>query len=181
MPECRTANGPKYMGSQFSKTRSGVSCVPWSEKISSMDNFNVPLVAPFDSFSNDDWAKQKNYCRAIDGNTPWCYTASGDGWGWCKVPTCTSSKYSAFKLINTICLGLTVINHIKFWQSIIALNRPMWTLFGQWHWPAFKNFKSIYFQLANALNLVARSTWGLSTRLKQASHAYHGVLGSATT
>ena len=110
------------MGSQFSKTKNGVSCVPWSDKISSINNLNTKLVAPFDSFSNDDWAKQKNYCRAINGNTPWCYTTSGDGWGWCKVPTCTSSKYSALKQINTIWLGLKVISHSAI-REIINFNK----------------------------------------------------------
>ena len=73
------------MGTEY-KTATGVSCVPWSARLNTINNLHVPPISPFDSFSNGDWADQKNYCRAVNGNKPWCYTESG--WGLCDIATC---------------------------------------------------------------------------------------------
>ena len=94
-PECRDPFGIKYIGSE-NKTESGDSCVPWSER-STWTSSNY-LHAPFDSFTDEDWARQENYCRQVNGINLWCFTASG--WGMCDVPICQSEFFSIRRLIS---------------------------------------------------------------------------------
>ena len=82
------------MGTE-NKTTTGRTCIPWTDKYDIFDNLAKPLVYPFITYSKADWAKERNYCRQINGgNDAWCYTGDPE-WpsDYCEIPKCNPSMF----------------------------------------------------------------------------------------
>uniref|UniRef100_A0AAA9SUJ1 Kringle-containing protein marking the eye and the nose n=1 Tax=Bos taurus TaxID=9913 RepID=A0AAA9SUJ1_BOVIN len=85
-PECFTANGADYRGTQnWTALQGGKPCLFWNETFQHPYN---TLKYP----NGEGGVGEHNYCRNPDGDvSPWCYVAEhedGVYWKYCEIPTC---------------------------------------------------------------------------------------------
>ncbi|KAL9180309.1 hypothetical protein ACHAXT_008279 [Thalassiosira profunda] len=73
---CDDVEQEDYRGT-LSETEGGYSCLAWATAPGSYTPVNYP---------DDDL--QENYCRSAGGGWPWCYISEGEGWEYCRVPSC---------------------------------------------------------------------------------------------
>uniref|UniRef100_F7FIC8 Kremen protein n=6 Tax=Cercopithecinae TaxID=9528 RepID=F7FIC8_MACMU len=85
-PECFTANGADYRGTQnWTALQGGKPCLFWNETFQHPYN---TLKYP----NGEGGLGEHNYCRNPDGDvSPWCYVAEhedGVYWKYCEIPAC---------------------------------------------------------------------------------------------
>uniref|UniRef100_A0A8C6ZEL4 Kremen protein n=1 Tax=Nothoprocta perdicaria TaxID=30464 RepID=A0A8C6ZEL4_NOTPE len=85
-PECYTANGADYRGTQNQTAQyAGKPCLFWNETFEHPYN---TLKYP----NGEGGLGEHNYCRNPDGDvSPWCYIAEhedGVYWKYCEIPSC---------------------------------------------------------------------------------------------
>ncbi|XP_049722907.1 kremen protein 1 isoform X1 [Elephas maximus indicus] len=85
-PECFTANGVDYRGTQnWTALHGGKPCLFWNETFQHPYN---TLKYP----NGEGGLGEHNYCRNPDGDvSPWCYVAEhedGVYWKYCEIPAC---------------------------------------------------------------------------------------------
>ncbi|XP_025922268.1 plasminogen-like [Apteryx rowi] len=80
--QCKRGNGKDYRGTE-AKTRRGIPCQKWAEKVPHKPNF-TPEKHPSAGL-------EENYCRNpdVDENGPWCYTTDpATRYDYCNIPEC---------------------------------------------------------------------------------------------
>uniref|UniRef100_A0A8B9Q4V4 Plasmin n=1 Tax=Apteryx owenii TaxID=8824 RepID=A0A8B9Q4V4_APTOW len=97
--QCKRGNGKDYRGTE-AKTRRGIPCQKWAEKVPHKPNF-TPEKHPSAGL-------EENYCRNpdVDENGPWCYTTDpATRYDYCNIPECEGQDTHSEKVECMQCNG----------------------------------------------------------------------------